>query len=198
MGFDPKSVGDGIGDRVDFLLKLFQLGHQFLPAVVTGMIRHVFSYPLPEMFHWHEIRAVGRQRQQIDSQLVGPLNDRLCPMIGGAVPEYRQGRLGRLPAERFQQLQGSLAVGTVVRIELDLALIVKVDAVTGHFRTQLRGTGADPEPLTLDRPAIAFVGILAEMGFIDVYQAMLAPRGGDQQGVEFFQKRRALVRIRFI
>ena len=79
-----------------------------------------------------------------------------------------------------------------------LALIVKVDAVTGHFRTQPRGTGTDPEPLALDRPAIALIGILAEMGFIDIDQGVLATRGGDQQGVEFFQKRRALVRIRFI
>ena len=47
MVFDPKSVGDSIRGGVDVLLKPFQLGDQLFPAVVTGVIRHVFPNPLP-------------------------------------------------------------------------------------------------------------------------------------------------------
>src|SRR5512135_2003836 len=101
-------------------------------------------------------------------------------MIGGAVPKYRQRRLRHLPAERFQQFNGGLAVSALVRTELDSALVIEVDPVTRHLRPQRRGTGTDPEPLTLNRPAIAFISILAEMGFINIDQGVLAPGGGDQ------------------
>ena len=89
-------------------------------------------------------------------------------MIGGAVPEDRQGRFSYRPAERFQQFQGGLTVSALVRGKLDVALIIEGNPVTRHFRPQRGRIGADPKPLALDRPAIAFVGILAELGFVDI------------------------------
>src|SRR5512144_2464320 len=136
MGFDPESVSDGIRSRIDLLLKLFQLGYQLFPTVITGVIGQVFSYPLPEVFHRHEVGTVARQRQQVDPQLIGPLDYRLCPVIGRPITEHRERYRWELPAEGFQPLKGRLAVGTLVRIQLNLALVIKVDPVTGHFRSQ--------------------------------------------------------------
>src|SRR5512143_4369098 len=94
-------------------------------------------------------------------------------MIGGPVPQHRQGPRGHVSAERLQEFQGGLAGGAVVRIELDTALSIEVAPVTRHLRPQLRGTGTDPEPLAFDRPTIAFIGILTEMSFIDIDEGVV-------------------------
>ncbi len=77
-------------------------------AVQCGQL---LAQPPPQPFYRHQVRAVGRQVHQLDSQLVRVAGDCLGVMVALVVPDQGQGAVGIAVAQRTEHLVGRLCVG---------------------------------------------------------------------------------------
>ena len=98
-------------------------------------------------------------------------------MIGGAIPHDDQLVLGPFGSEPAQDIDGVLAVGAGIRPEPHLAFVVEVEAVEGQLVRQTWRVRSNPEAPAALRPAIAEVGILVDVGFVQVDQQMAVGTG---------------------
>src|SRR3954471_3156217 len=102
-------------------------------------------------------------------------------MIGGAIPHDDQLVLGPFSPEPAQDINGVFAVGTGIRPEPHLAFVVEVEAVERELVRQTRRGRGDPEAPAALRPAVAEVGILVDVRFVQVDQEMAVALGTGQQ-----------------
>src|SRR3954454_8133426 len=100
--FDPEAVSEGAGLSVDAGLEGGDATGEIVPARVAVVVGDVLAQPAPERLDRHEIRAVARQRHQLDAQGGGRFPHGPGPVVGGAVPQHDQlavGMFGAQPAE---------------------------------------------------------------------------------------------------
>src|SRR5215213_8173320 len=85
------------------------------------------------------------------------------------------------PKIRTAQLIGCvLAIGARVRPQPHLALVVEVEAIERDLGGQTRRGRGDVEALAAHAPSIAEVGVLMDMGLVEVDQLMPVALSGDQ------------------
>src|SRR3954449_5632647 len=101
-------------------------------------------------------------------------------MIGGAIPHDDQLVLGPFGPEPAQDIDGVLAVGAGIGPEPHLAFVVEIEAVERELVRQTRRGRGDPQALAALRPAVAEVGVLVNVGFVQVDQEMTVVLGTGQ------------------
>jgi hypothetical protein len=116
-------------------------------------------------------------------------------MIGGAIPHDGQLALGPFGPEPAQNIDGVLAVGAGIGPEPHFAFVIEIEAIEGQLVRQARRGRGDPEaPATL-RPAGAEVGILVDVGFVQVDQPMAVVLSTGQEILDLLDKGLAALRI---
>ena len=116
-------------------------------------------------------------------------------MIGGTIPDDDQLVLGPFGSEPARNIDGVLAVGAGIGPEPHLAFVVEIETVERELvRQTWRGRG-DPQALAALRPARAEVGILMDMGFVQVDQQMAVTLGAGQQILDLLDKGLPALRI---
>ena len=116
-------------------------------------------------------------------------------MIGGAIPHNDQLVLGPFGAEPAQNIDRVLAVGAGIGPETHFTFVVEIEAVEGQLVRQTRRGRGDPEaPATL-RPAGAEVGILVDVGFVQVDQPMAVVLGTGEETLDLLDKGLAALRV---
>src|SRR4051795_12830964 len=138
---------------------------------------------------------VAGQRHEVDVERFGRFTHHTGSMIGGAVPDDDQLVFGPFSPEPAQNVDGVLAVGAGIRPEPHLAFVVEIEAIEGELVRQTRRGRGDPEALAALRPAIAEVGILMDVGFVQVDQPMAVVLGTGQQILDLLDKGPPALRI---
>ncbi len=88
-----------------------------------------------------------------------------------------------------------LAVGAGIGPEPHRAFVVEIEAVEGQLVRQTRRVRRNPEaPATL-RPAVAEVGILVDVGFVQVDQPMAVALGTGEETLDLFDKGLPALRV---
>src|SRR3954469_23968689 len=116
-------------------------------------------------------------------------------MIGGAVPDDDQLVLGPFGSEPAQNIDGVLAVGPGIRPEPHLAFVVEIKAVERELVRQTRRGRGNPEAPAALRPAIAEIGILVNVGFVQGDQQMAVMLGSRQEILDLLDKGLPALRI---
>ena len=116
-------------------------------------------------------------------------------MIGGAVPHDDQLVLGPFGSESAQNIDGVLAVGAGIRPEPHLAFVVEVKAVERELVRQTRRGRGNPEAPAAVGPAIAEIGILVDVRFVQVDQQMAVMLGSCQEILDPLDKGLPALRI---
>ena len=116
-------------------------------------------------------------------------------MIGGAVPHDDQLVLGPFGSEPAQNIDGVLAVGAGIGPEPHLAFVVEIEAVERELVRQTRRGRGNPEAPAALRPAIAEIGILVDVRFVQVDQQMAVMLGTGQEILDLLDKGLPALRI---
>ena len=116
-------------------------------------------------------------------------------MIGGAVPHDDQLVLGPFGSESAQNIDGVLAVGAGIRPEPHFTLVVEIETVKRELVRQTRRGRGNPEAPAALRPAIAEIGILVDVRFVQVDQEMAVVPGTGQQILDLLDKGPPALRI---
>src|SRR3954471_13417257 len=116
-------------------------------------------------------------------------------MIGGAIPDDDQLVFGPFSPEPAQDINGVLSVGARIGPETHFTFVVEIEAVEGQLVRQTRRGRGDPEAPAALRPAIAEVGILMDMGFVQVDQQMAVVLGRRQQILDLLDKGLPALRV---
>src|SRR3954447_1779312 len=95
----------------------------------------------------------------------------------------------------MQDVDGVLTVGAGIGPEPHLTLVVEVEAIEGELVGQARGMRGHPEALTARRPAITEIGILVDVGLIEVDQPMSVVLGTGQQSLHLLDKGLSALRV---
>jgi hypothetical protein len=136
---------------------------------------------------------VAGQRHEVDVERFGRLTHHTGAVIGGADDD--QLVLGPFGAEPAQNIDGVFAVGAGIRPEPHLAFVVEIEAIEGELVRQTRRGRGDPEALAALRPAIAEVGILMDVGFVQIDQEMAVVLGTGQQILDLLDKGLPALRV---
>ena len=116
-------------------------------------------------------------------------------MIGGAVPDDDQLVLGPFGSESAQNIDGVLAVGAGIRPEPHLAFVVEIKAVERELVRQTRRGRGNPEAPAAVGPAIAEIGILVDVRFVQVDQEMAVALGTGEEILDLLDKGLPALRI---
>ena len=116
-------------------------------------------------------------------------------MIGGAVPHDDQLVLGPFGPEPAQDIDGVFAVGAGIGPQPHRAFVVEIEAVERELVRQTRRGRGNPEAPTALRPAKAEVGILVDVGFVQVDQQMAVVLGTGQQILDLLDKSLPALRV---
>src|SRR4051794_39229548 len=116
-------------------------------------------------------------------------------MIGGTVPHGDQLVLRPFGSEPAQNIDGVLAVGAGIGPEPHRAFVVEIEAVEGQLVRQTRRVRSNPEAPAALRPAIAEVGILMDVRFVQVDQQMAVVLGTGQDILDLLDKGLAARRV---
>ena len=116
-------------------------------------------------------------------------------MIGGAVPHDDQLVLGPFGPESAQNIDGVFAVGAGIGPQPHFAFVVEIEAVERELVRQTRRGRGDPEAPAALRPAVAEIGILVDVGFVQVDQQMAVVLGTGQQILDLLDKGLPALRI---
>ena len=116
-------------------------------------------------------------------------------MIGGAVPHDDQLVLGPFGPESAQNIDGVFAVGAGIGPQPHFAFVVEVEAVERELVRQTWRVRGDPQAPAALRPAVAEIGILADVGFVQVDQEMAVVLGTGQQILDLLDKGPPALRI---
>ena len=116
-------------------------------------------------------------------------------MIGGAVPHDDQLVLGPFGPEPAQDIDGVLAVGAGIGPEPHLAFVVEIEAVEGELVRQTRRGRGNPEAPAALGPAIAEIGILVDVRFVQVDQQMAVALGTGEEILDPLDKGLPALRI---
>jgi len=136
---------------------------------------------------------VAGQRHEVDVERFGRFTHHTGSMIGGAVPDDDQLVFGPFSPEPAQNVDGVLAVGAGIRPQPHLAFVVEIEAIEGELVRQTRR--GDPEALAALRPAGAEIGILVDVGFVQVDQEMVVVLGTGQHLLDLLDKGLPALRI---
>src|SRR3954447_9168708 len=136
---------------------------------------------LPWSLDRHEVGAVAGQGHEVDVQRFGHLTHHAGAMIGGAIPDDDQLVFGPFSPEPAQDINGVLAVGAGIGPEPHRAFVVEIEAVEGQLVRQTRRGRGDPEAPAALRPAIAEIGILVDVRFVQVDQQMAVALGTGEE-----------------
>src|SRR3954463_6417567 len=109
-------------------------------------------------------------------------------MIGGAVPDDDQLVLGPFGSEPAQNIDGVLAVGPGIRPEPHFTFVVEIKAVERELVRQTRRGRGNPEAPAALRPAIAEIGILVNVRFVQVDQQMAVALGTGEEILDLLDK----------
>ena len=101
-------------------------------------------------------------------------------MIGGAVPDDDQLVLGPFGPEPAQNIDGVLAVGAGIGPKPHFTFVVEIETVERELVRQTRRVRSNPEAPAALRPAIAEIGILMDVGFVQLDQQMVVVLGAGQ------------------
>src|SRR4051812_26630246 len=138
---------------------------------------------------------VAGQRHEVDVERFGRFTHHTGSMIGGAVPDDDQLVFGPFSPEPAQNVDGVLAVGAGIRPQPHRAFVVEIEAIEGQLVRQTRRVRRNPEaPATL-RPAGAEIGILMDMGFVQVDQEMTVVLGSHQEILDLLDKSLPALRV---
>ena len=187
--FDAEAVGEGAGLLVDAGLEGGDTTGEIVPARMAVVVGDVLAQPAPERLDRHEIRAVARQRPQLDAQGGGRFPHGPGPVVGGAVPQHDQLAVGMFGAQPAEHLDRVLSVGARVRPQPHLALVVKAEAVGGDLGRKARRAGGDPQPPAALGPAVAEVGVLVDVRLVQVDQEVPVVPGVGQHVPELLNDR---------
>src|SRR5829696_5520348 len=116
-------------------------------------------------------------------------------MIGGAVPDDDQLVLRPFGSKSAQNIDGVLAVGAGIGPEPHLAFVVEVEAVERELVRQTRRGRGNPEAPAALRPAIAEIGILVDVRFVQVDQPMAVALGTSEEILDLLDKGLPALRI---
>src|SRR5918994_5788626 len=116
-------------------------------------------------------------------------------MIGGAVPHDDQLVLGPFGPEPAQDIDGVRAVGAGIRPEPHFTLVVEIETVKRELVRQTRRGRGDPKALAALRPAVAEIGILVDVGFVQVDQEMAVVLGTGEEILDPLDKGLPALRI---
>ena len=116
-------------------------------------------------------------------------------MIGGAVPHDDQLVLGPFGPEPAQDIDGVLAVGAGIGPEPHFTFVVEVEAVERQLVRQTRRVRRNPEAPAALRPAGAEIGILVDVGFVQVDQEMAVVPGTGEEILDLLDKGLPALRI---
>src|SRR3954465_2889796 len=116
-------------------------------------------------------------------------------MIGGTVPHDDQLVLRPFGSEPAQDIDGVLAVGAGIGPEPHRVFVVEIEAVERQLVRQTRRGRSNPEAPAALRPAIAEVGILVNMGFVQVDQPMAVVLGTGEETLDLLDKGLAALRV---
>ena len=116
-------------------------------------------------------------------------------MIGGAVPDDDQLVLGPFGPEPAQDIDGVLAVGAGIGPEPHLAFVVEIKAVERELVRQTRRGRGNPEAPAAVGPAIAEIGILVDVRFVQVDQQMAVALGTGEEILDPLDKGLPALRI---
>src|SRR6187551_275544 len=109
-------------------------------------------------------------------------------MIGGTVPHDDQLVLRPFGPEPAQNIDGVLAVGAGIGPEPHLAVVVEIKAVERELVRQTRRGRGNPEAPAALRPAIAEIGILVDVRFVQVDQPMAVALGTGEEILDLLDK----------
>src|SRR3954469_11132677 len=138
---------------------------------------------------------VGGQRHEVDAERCGRLTHHTCSMIGGAIPDDDQLVLGPFGAEPAQNIDGVLAVGAPIGPEPHRAFVVEIETVKRELVRQTWRVRGDPQALAALRPAVAEVGILVDVRFVQVDQEMAVALGTGEEILDLLDKGLPALRI---
>ena len=116
-------------------------------------------------------------------------------MIGGAIPHDDQLVLGPFGPEPAQDIDGVLAVGAGIGPEPHFTFVVEIEAVERQLVRQTRRVRRNPEAPAALRPAGAEIGILVDVGFVQVDQQMAVVPGTGQEIQDLLDKGLPALRI---
>ena len=116
-------------------------------------------------------------------------------MIGGAIPDDDQLVFRPFSPEPAQDINGVLAVGARIGPEPHLAFVVEIKAVERELVRQARRGRGDPQAPAALRPAIAEIGILVDVGFVQVDQQMAVVLGTGEEILDLLDKGLPALRI---
>src|SRR3954454_4261148 len=158
--------------------------------VASDPIGDILAEPAPERLDRHECsRATARGRSVTRS-----------PPRGRSQRDDRRRRptrrsAGPFGAEPAQNIDGVLAVGARIGPEPYRAFVVEIEAVERELVRPTRRVRCNPEaPATL-RPAVAEIGILMDMGFVQVDQPMAVVLGTGQYPLDLLDKGPPTLRV---
>src|SRR4051812_47902812 len=132
---------------------------------------------------------------EFDLQRGGGLAHGLGAVIGRAVPEHDQRLVRPLGPQPLQDIDGVLAVGAGIGPEPHLTLVVEVEAVERQLVGEARRMRGHPEAPAARRPAITKIGILMDVGLIEVDQPMPVLLGPGQQASDLLDKGLSALRV---
>src|SRR3954454_14674557 len=107
----------------------------------------------------------------------------------------RRRSAGPFVPEPAQNIDGVLAIGAGIGPEPHLAFVVDIKAVERELVRQTRRGRGDPEALAALRPAVAEVGVLVDVGFVQVDQEMAVVLGTGQDILDPLDKGLPVLRI---
>src|SRR5918994_5327315 len=109
-------------------------------------------------------------------------------VIGGAIPHDDQLVLGPFGPEPAQDIDGVRAVGAGIRPQPHFTFVVEIETVKRELVRQTRRGRGDPQAPAALRPAVAEIGILADVGFVQVDQEMAVVLGTGEEILDLFDK----------
>ena len=163
---------------------------------VTMMVSDVLAQPVPQGFDGHEVRAVAGQRPHGDGQLLGEFEDGVGAVIRGAIPDDDEFAHRLTLTQAAQDGEGVLGVGAREVPDGDLSGVVEIEAIEADLGGQSGRVGADPEALPERCPAVSEIGLLVDVGFVDIHhQRWRGTEGALQERVQCRHERFACRRV---
>ena len=166
----PKAGDNLLGVEINVVDKGEAVMAEFGQSLVAIQLRDLFAQPLPETFNRIEVGTVARERENLETELLGISANLASAMIGSAIPNEDDLTTGFAQPKRelVEEVQGGIAIAFAILPEETGAIGKVVSTKVVEASRETGRSAGHPVRFTHRRPGKADFQVLVQMDFIDI------------------------------